>query len=143
MEKFIKENCFKIGIMVAILIFILVIAYYFVIYISQKQAFENSEKCPKLAQDYVKVKNAPNYYNISYTFLAAYYSKKLNACLVDYTSTMNMPVKGEKDEVVFNEIIDNIFTNQTLLRSYYINNKVASGQSPEEFNKQKEQLFSE
>ncbi len=158
MEKFIKENWFRLGILSAILILVLSMAYYFIVYIpqrnkeakkqdqwidSQRQLFEKSEKCPKLAQDYVKILNTPNYYNISYTYLATHYNQKLNTCLVDYTSTMITPVSGGKDMITFNEIIDNIFTNQTLIRSYYINNKIAGGPSEEEFKTRKEQLLSE
>ena len=93
MIKFLKENWFKVGIIVAIFTVALSTAYYLIIFLPQEDLIQhktsidqsNIEKCSQQAQ--VALKNAEQNQDSSTTVSATnHYNEKLGKCLVNINS---------------------------------------------------------
>ena len=98
MNNFIKENWFKIGILIAIILATVSVGYYFVLYLPSKDKIyknqetlkidqENSKNCTETGQKYFD-SNFSEYKNNNPEIILSgpffHFNKKLDACLLEY-----------------------------------------------------------
>lgn len=152
MEKFIKQNWFKLSIIAILLIVSLSVAYYFSIYLPNKNnneyTFKQAEKCKSLSDDFLK-EHVVKPEDSSFVFLVdskSHFNSRLNACLLYYSQRVHLT------QLLENRYIINVLTSEVLIETHLRDNKEfleKSGITKEgqltlsEFVKQEEKLMSE
>ena len=151
MRKFLKENWFKIGIIILLLIIISLLYQFLVVQPRQereeKKIFELNKKtedeiaqCKKYGDQYYQ--NEINKQRISKTENQIltheyHFNKKLNACFYLARNVIN--------EIGYNKYILNLLTNEIVIDNTVFNDGslLPGSSSDEEFNKKKKELFEE
>ena len=129
MKKFIKDNYFKIGILIILFIVALAIFYYFVFFIPQKRRVnivfdrdkinsQNEDNCLKQAEVFFnKIKTQGNAYT-------NHYNSKLNKCFI---LTYSISSSGDNDVVVTKSLYN--VTENSHYAGYY--KSISSGDTNE------------